>query len=290
MRHRLATSLIGRVARRYDAAHANNWATVIAWNALFSFVPMVLAVVAGFSLLLSRSDFAAEVAETVDRIASTRQERTDLLRTITGVATHRSLFVGIALAGLLWSGSALFAAMDNGLSALYGVPARSFVVKRLRGMFLMVIFSALLVPLLLSSALLSVGRSYSLLPKGVSDGVIIDLQFVVGTVLATLIFLVVYRLLPNKGHQVRRIVPGALAAGLLLEALSALFPIYEKGTSGAATYGVLIGLLFLLLTFFFLLGQITVIGALVNVELDAAVAREAQLVRTAMVSAQPPSP
>lgn len=270
MRHRVASSLIGRVVRRYDAAHANNWATVIAWNALFSFVPIVIAVVAAFSLLLSRQDFAAGVASTVSRVASTRQERNDLLRTINGVAQHRGLLVGAAVIGLLWSGSALFAAMDNGLSALYSVPARSFVVKRLRGMFLVVIFSLLLVPLLLSSALLSAGPSYSLVPAGLPEEAIVILQFLTGTVLATVIFLVIYRLLPNKGHAVRRLVPGALAAGLLLESLSALFPLYARATSGAATYGVLIALLFLLLTFFFLLGQITVIGALVNVELDAA--------------------
>lgn len=269
MRKGLRTSLVGRVVRRYDAVHANNWATVIAWNALFSFVPIVIAVVAVFSFLLTRSDFTAQVTATVARITSSRQERVDILRTINGVAQHRNLLAGVAAVGLLWSGSSLFAAMDNGLSALYGVPARSFVVKRLRGMFLVLIFSALLVPLLLSSALLTAGNHYSLLPTGIPAVALVALQVVSGMIDATLIFLVIYRLLPNRGHSVRRILPGALTAGALLEALTGLFPIYERSTNGAASYGVLIALLFLLLTFFFLLGQITVIGALVNVELTS---------------------
>lgn len=63
-------------------------------------------------------------------------------------------------------------------------------------------------------------------------------------------------------------MPGALTAGLMLEALTGLFPLYERTTDGAATYGALIALLLLLLTLFYLLGQITVIGALVNVELS----------------------
>jgi membrane protein len=270
VRQRLRTSLVGRVVKRYDASHANNWATVIAWNALFSFVPIVIAVVAVFSFLLTRYDFTAQVASTVSRIASSRQERIDIMRTIDGVAQHRNLLAGVAAVGLLWSGSSLFAAMDNGLSAIYGVPARSFLVKRLRGMFLVIIFSALLVPLLLSTALLSAGSHFSLLPTGVPAGALVALQVISGTIDATLIFVVIYRLLPNRGHTVRRILPGALTAGLLLEALTGLFPIYERSTDGAAAYGVLIALLFLLLTFFFLLGQITVIGALVNVELTRA--------------------
>ena len=266
----MRTSLVGRVVKRYDASHANNWATVIAWNALFSFVPIVIAVVAVFSFLLTRTDFTTQVASTVSRIASSRQERVDIMRTIDSLAQHRNLLAGVAAVGLLWSGSSLFAAMDNGLSAIYGVPARSFLVKRLRGMFLVLIFSALLVPLLLSTALLSAGNHYSLLPTGVPGAALVALQVVSGTIDATLIFLVIYRLLPNKGHTIRRILPGALTAGLLLEALTGLFPIYERSTNGAASYGVLIALLFLLLTFFFLLGQITVIGALVNVELTRA--------------------
>jgi membrane protein len=270
VRQWLRTSLVSRVVKRYDASHANNWATVIAWNALFSFVPIVIAVVAVFSFLLTRQDFTTQVASTVSRIASSRQERVDIMRTIDGVAQHRNLLAGVAAVGLLWSGSSLFAAMDNGLSAIYGVPARSFLVKRLRGMFLVIIFSALLVPLLLSSALLSAGNHFSLLPTGVPGGALVALQVVSGTIDATVIFLVIYRLLPNRGHTIGRILPGALTAGLLLEALTGLFPIYERSTTGAATYGVLIALLFLLLTFFFLLGQITVIGALVNVELARA--------------------
>jgi YihY family inner membrane protein len=269
VRQRLRTSLVGRVVRRYDHSHANNWATVIAWNALFSFVPIVIAVVAVFSFLLTRRDFTVQVASTVARITSSRQERVDILRTISGVAEHRNLLAGVAAIGLLWSGSALFAAMDNGLSAIYGVPARSFVIKRLRGMFLVLIFSALLIPLLLSSALLSAGNHFSLLPSGVPAAALVAVQVISGTIDATLIFLVIYRLLPNRGHRIRRILPGALTAGVLLEALTGLFPIYERSTNGAATYGVLIALLFLLLTFFFALGQITVIGALVNVEVDA---------------------
>jgi membrane protein len=269
VRQRLRGSLIGGVVRRYDAHHAGDWATIIAWNAFFSFVPIVIAVVALFSFLVNRHDFAAQVTSIVDRIASSRQERVELLRTINGVAQHRNLLAGIAAVGLLWSGSALFSAMDNGLSALYGVAARRFIIKRLRGMFLVIIFAALLVPLLLSSALLSAGTRFSLLPTGVPAPALFALQFLSGTILATVIFLVIYRLLPNSGHRVRRVMPGALSAGLLLEALTGLFPIYERSTNGTAAYGALIGLIVLLLTFFFVLGQITVIGALVNVELDA---------------------
>ena len=269
MRRRLSRTLVGRVVRRYDASHANNWAIIIAWNALFSFVPMFLAVVAGFSLVIGDSNFLTFVRSTVARMSTSRQERADLVNTLVGLQKHRNLLIGVAVIGLLWTGSALFAAMDNGLSALYGVPARSFLRKRLRGAVLMVLFSGLLVPLLLSSALISAGHTYSLLPSGVGEGVIVLAQFFSGLVDATLLFLVIYKVLPNRGHGVRRLFPGALAAGVLLESLTGIFPIYERASNGTASYGVLLALLVLLLLFFYLLGQITVIGGLVNLELDA---------------------
>lgn len=177
------------MVRRYDASHANNWAQVIAWNALFAFVPIVIAVVAVFSFLLSRADFTAQVASAVAGIAPTRQERIDIARTIDGLAQHRNLLAGVAVVGLLWSGSSLFAAMDNSLSAIYGVPARSFLVKRLRGMVLVIVLSALLVPLLLSSALLSVGGHFSQLPAGMPAAARVLLQVLAGTVGATVLFL-----------------------------------------------------------------------------------------------------
>jgi len=53
-------------------------------------------------------------------------------------------------------------------------------------------------------------------------------------------------------------------AGILFELVTLLFPLYLSINRGINQYGATFGLLFLLMTFFFFLGLITMIGVEVN--------------------------
>jgi len=73
-----------------------------------------------------------------------------------------------------------------------------------------------------------------------------------------------YRFVPNRTFGVRDVLPGALLAGVLIEVLSLAFPIYARIAGGFNTYGVQFALFFLLATWFYLLSQLILLGAVFN--------------------------
>jgi hypothetical protein len=62
----------------------------------------------------------------------------------------------------------------------------------------------------------------------------------------------------------RQVLPGALLAGVLIEALSLVFPLYSRFAGGFNSYGAQFGLFFLLATWLFLLSELMLLGAIYN--------------------------
>jgi uncharacterized BrkB/YihY/UPF0761 family membrane protein len=60
------------------------------------------------------------------------------------------------------------------------------------------------------------------------------------------------------------VLPGALLAGVLIEIVSFVFPLYARIAGGFNTYGAQFALFFLLATWFYLLSQLILLGAVFN--------------------------
>ena len=85
-----------------------------------------------------------------------------------------------------------------------------------------------------------------------------------GVLAGFILFATVYYVVPNRRQRWKQVLPGALVAGVLLELVTLLFPIYLSLNRGMAAYGKTFGLFFVLMTFFFFLGLITMLGVEVN--------------------------
>ena len=262
-------NLIRRVGRRYLDSNAPTWATSISWNALSSFVPIVLLLVSLLGLLYrTEPQFVNTVIARLARLGTAGTNRQTMRAAVVAFRDHTELFAGIGGVWLLWSGSALFSAMDCALSALYGAAPRSFVRRRVLAIVMTVVFALLVTPLVLSASLLTEGKRFSLLPAGTPLALLVLVQFVAGALVGTMIFTTYYHRMPSCLPAFRRVLPGALLAGTALELVTLLFPIWLHFFDGAASYGVLFSAIVLLVTYFYLVGQITIIGALINVERD----------------------
>jgi uncharacterized BrkB/YihY/UPF0761 family membrane protein len=66
---------------------------------------------------------------------------------------------------------------------------------------------------------------------------------------------------------VRDILPGAIAAGVLFEALTLVFPLYFRLVTNTPQWGQTFGFIFVLLFYFYLLGQIIILGGALNAEI-----------------------
>ncbi|MFN2582264.1 MAG: YihY/virulence factor BrkB family protein [Candidatus Dormibacteria bacterium] len=270
--NRRTPGFLRRVVRRYAQTNSASYATSISWNALFSLVPIILLLVTLLGLALQNRGFAVAVEARIARLGDTINDRNDIRSALAAFRDHTGLLALIGAVTLLWSGSGLFSAMDNALSPLYGERARPWVRKKLMSFGMTLLFTALIVPLMLSAVLLSEGTRFSVLPRDLPVWLVSMIQFAAGALDGTLIYAAIYYVIPHRKQRLRHVLPGAVFSGAALELVTLLFPLYFELTDSFKTYGILFAVIVLLVTYFYLVGQITMLGGLLNVELDPAAA------------------
>jgi uncharacterized BrkB/YihY/UPF0761 family membrane protein len=125
------------------------------------------------------------------------------------------------------------------------------------------------VPLILSGSLLSLLEKLPVVPGVLRTGpASLLIQIGLGILDATVLFTAIYYVVPHRRQRLLQVLPGALVAAALFEGFTLVFPLYFRVSGGFATYGQTFALFFLLLFYFFVLGQIVMIGGAVNAERD----------------------
>lgn len=79
-----------------------------------------------------------------------------------------------------------------------------------------------------------------------------------------MLFLVIYRIVPNARQRLPDVWPGTLVASLLFLVLTQAFPIYIDVVGGVNRYGQLLGLISLIVVALFLLAHTILFGAYIN--------------------------
>jgi len=88
--------------------------------------------------------------------------------------------------------------------------------------------------------------------------------FVAAAAVMVALLVALYRFVPNRTFKMRDVLPGAVLAGIGIEILSLAFPLYAWIARGFNTYGAQFALFFLLATWFYLLSQLVLLGAVYN--------------------------
>jgi len=257
-----------RVVQRYMDADAGNWATLIAWNFLFAFFPLVLIAASVLGLLLRDRGIELDIDTAV---ASTfHTDQAGILQALNSVQRRSGLFAVVGLVGLFWSGTSLFAVMDQGLSRIYACRPRDFLPQRIMGVGMVLLLTVLTVPILLSAALLPLVRQLPLPSESfITSGAAYATQGAASVADGTVLFAAIYLIVPNRRQRLRHVLPGALTAGLLFTVFSVVFPVYiARFAAGFERFGATFAIFFIILTYFFFIGQITMVGGLVAVECD----------------------
>jgi len=264
---RLMESVPGRVIRKFLEDQAPNWAALIAWNALLAMFPIVIfaASLLGFALRLFGAANDAVYKTIFSAIPGDPQQQTELVKAVSGVKSQSGLLFIVGLGGLLLGGSALFGVMEQAFAVIYHTKPRDFVRQKLIAFGMVFLFTILVGVAVATSAILPALKQIPDIPLFLYSGAAaFILQVIVGTIAGLLLFGSMYYVIPNRRQQFRKVIPGALVAGVLFEAITLLFPLYLELNKGLNQYGKTFGLLFVLMTFFFFLGLITMIGVEVN--------------------------
>lgn len=266
MKEQLLNSFPGRVLRRYASSNGSAWGINIAWNLLFAFFPIVLAVTTFLAIFLGGGGAATGIDQTLDKQLPGGQGAL-VVEALHSFHNAAGPLLVVSFAGLLWSGSSLFGAMDQGLSALHAVKPRSFVRQKLMAVAMILVLTVLVIVATASSSLLSLVTGARGAPSFLSIAAVAFLvQIAFGTAVGIALFGAIYLVVPNVRKRIREIFSGAVLAAVLFEAFTLLFPLYFKLEHGFSTYGSTFALFFLLLTFAYWIGQIIMLGGAVNVE------------------------
>jgi membrane protein len=264
---RLMDSVPGRVIRKFLEDQAANWAALIAWNALFATFPIVLfaASLLGYALRLFGEANDAVYKTIFSVIPNDTGQQNEVIKAVSGVKSQSGILFVVGLIGLLWGGAALFGAIEQAFAVIYHTKPRDFIRSRLIAFGMVFLFTVLVGIAVATSSILPALKNIPDIPLFLYSGAAaVILQMIVGVAAGFLLFGSIYYVIPNRKQQLHKVVPGALVAGILFELVTLLFPLYLSINRGINQYGATFGLLFLLMTFFFFLGLITMIGVEVN--------------------------
>lgn len=242
------------VQKRVGELNGTYLATAITLSAFLSLFPLLLVGIAvlGFVshgdptlphdaikfLGLSQSDDAATLV--TDAIAAAEKSRA------------AASIVGVA--GLLWSGLGLVAALQYAFDQVWQVTSRGIKDKAIGLLWLV------------GAALLFVGSFAVTAVMSVLPGVLAPINLVAGVALSFALFLWTMKVLPHNDVGWKPLMPGALVGAIGLELLKVVGGIYvpKAVASTSAMYGS-IGIVFAILAWLLFFGKLVVYTAVVNV-------------------------
>jgi membrane protein len=248
--------------------HAPSMGAALAYYALFSIAPLILIVVSIAGLVFgadaARGQIFAELRGLMGEQGATAVQ--SLLRS---VSQPRQGVVGtaIGIAVLLVGATGVFGELQNALDRIWRAPARAthsglFVLLRSRllsfGMVLCFGF-LLMVSLLASAAISAVGRWWQPVFAGwelIAQGA----TFALGFAFVTVMFAMIYKLMPRAQVRWRDVWIGAAFTSLLFNAGKLLIGLY-LGKSGFASGFGAAGSLVALLFWMYYSSQIFLLGA-----------------------------
>lgn len=261
-RHR-PTAVLVAVARRSSDDGAGRLAALIAYYGFFSVFPALLALITILGFALDGDDaLRSQVADSA--LAQFPVVGDSIAASVSTPLSGNPVALVVGLAGALWAGLGMMQAVQDAMNEVWDV-ARvdrpGFVGKRVRSFAMLVVLGLMLV---VSTALTQLG---SRLPSGPAVTILL---LVCSVAVDIAIFAVLYRLLTVARPTWSEVLPGAVFAGVGYAVLQVVGGIYvERTLQGASeaygTFAVVIGLL----TWIFLIAQVVVHGA----ELDVVLAK-----------------
>jgi membrane protein len=263
---RLMDSLPGRLWVKMNEDNAFNWAVILAWNFLQSLFPIVLVVAAVLAVALGSVGVGSgQIYRTVASMLPDPKAQTDTFNALNSFHQKSGIFFLIGFVGLVWSGTGLFRAMEQGFAVIYHTRQRPLlkgILMSVGMVFLLAVFGGLM---LITTTLLGLLNQLPYLPAILANGSVdFAVQVAIGVLGGFVLYLAIYYVVPNRKMDWGSVWIGAAIAGVLFELLSLVFPLYLRLTGAGSGYGRTFGLLFLLMLYFYYIGIVTMVGVEVN--------------------------
>lgn len=234
--------ILRNAIERFNNARSSEAAAAMAYYALFSLFPLLLALVAAWSFVLEREHAFQQVVGFVTEAIPISQELIE--RNIQRVLELRGTVGLVGLIGLLWSAMGAFTALSHNINRAWpNAEPRSFLERRLVALGMVGALAVLLAFSLVSTTVLNL---LSQLQVPLWDGVSIyetplwgALSNFIPWLFTFFLFLALYLWVPNIEVERRAAFWGALVAALAWEVAANGFAWYLR--SGLVRYELVYG-------------------------------------------------
>lgn len=239
-----------RTAKEISDDDVTHMAAGVAYYALFSLFPLLLGLIAILSFFLESARVQTQVIElTGGFLPGSEGLVQDNIDAVLGLRGALGLF---SVIGMIWSGSAIFGALNRSINRAWDIHTDRPLYKGKPRQLLMALAVGVLFVLSVSSA--TVVRTagdlarydvplLGLLVQQAGQVLLQGFSFV----LVLAIFLLIYKFMPNTKTYWRYIWPGAVLGAVLFELAKNLFILYLERSSYQNIYGSVTPVIVLLL-------------------------------------------
>ena len=263
---KLQGSGLGHFLAKYGRDQADDHAALIAFSALFSMFPLIGALLTLLGIFIRDDKKLQDLVGTVEKLFPA--QLADLLGFLQETRQITGLLGILSFVGLLWSASALFGSMAKAFNIFYGVKERGFLRQRLMAFVMIFVFLGLIVVSVAASSLATFLLGFSPQRAPIPLPGLGLLQSLIGWAVsvgsAFLMFLAIYWIVPNGPLKIGKVWRGALLAAILFALINQLFPLYLRFFGGGFQTYKTLGLFLLLMTWFYFLARILVLGCELN--------------------------
>jgi membrane protein len=240
MRFREIYSLLGSAASGWAEDNAMRLSAALAYYSVFSLAPLLMIAISVAGLLFGEDAARGRIAEQVRQLAGARAA--DAIQGLVLSTRHKSLFATvIGLVILLFGASTAFGELKSALNTIWGVeikpgrPLLTMLRERIISFSMVLgVGFLLLVSLILSAILAALDtsmRNRLALPAAVWQCA----DILVSSLVVTLLFAMIFKMLPNVTLRVRDVWIGACCTAFLFTLGKFLIGLY-LGTSGVTSY------------------------------------------------------
>jgi membrane protein len=253
-------ALLRSVTGKFFADRGTHLAAMIAYFALLSFVPLLFLSLSVLGAAHQASEHSFFVRELQRTFPSTSVD--SILRAVRAIQANSTALGLVGGAFLLWSSLSLFSVLESAFNIVYDRPNRGFLRGKALASLMMVgllfVLFAALVAGSIGSEMLK--RHASVVENATFAKLVAAAVSLVGIFL---FLLTAYYVLTNADLAWAEVLPGAVAAALILEATFQLLPEFVVVSSHNPVLRAL-SWQAVLLVWLYVMANVTVLGAEVN--------------------------
>ena len=235
-----AVELAIRTVREIAEDDVPHIAAGVAYYALFSIFPLILGLISILGFFVEPDEVQGRVIAFTSGFLPGSEDL--ISANIDAVIGLRGALGFFSLLGLIWSGSAMFGALNRAVNRAWDIHTdRPIYISKPRQLVMAICVGGLFALSMVCAAFVRAVGESAMLSAPVVNMVVnnsgrIALQ-AMSFILVLMIFLMVYRFMPNTKTYWRYIWPGALVSAALFELSKNLFIIYIERTAYHNVYG-----------------------------------------------------